>query len=231
MKTHAAVFTYRRPKLLAKLLDQLSAYDITVDVFDDDPETCTHTFLVHGERHHVAEANHGKTRFWQWVTRAFGALRSSDADRFIFLPDDVSLCDDFLERCEERWATLPEKAVSLNLLVDHRAAKANWTGKLPVRYNDLVEETWWTDGCFYADRRFFDALGWSIQPINLQRWRSTYSGIPPGSGVWAQASRRLVAYRLFRSYQSLVYNHGAESLMNPIGRQHYPAATLRWIDA
>lgn len=231
LRTQVAVVTYRRPELLGRLLEQLEDYpNVTVDVFDDDPETTARYAPL---SHHIAEYNHGKERFWQWITRVFAVLREHDAGRFVFLPDDVSLCDNFIEHCEKRWATLPKDAVSLNLLVDDRATKANWTGQLPVRFNAIAEETWWTDGCFYADRRFFEALDWEIYPIDPARWQRNCNGVPPGSGVWAQVSQRLHGRgcRMFRSYQSLVYHHDCESLMNPVARRRDPLTTRRWIDA
>ncbi|OFZ80090.1 MAG: hypothetical protein A2583_03270 [Bdellovibrionales bacterium RIFOXYD1_FULL_53_11] len=231
MKTLVVVLTYKRPELLQQLLKQLTGYmNIDIVVFDDDPDTTNNLAPV--VEHHVASINHGKKLFWQWINHIFEELRVRPVyDRYVFLPDDMKLCKDFLDRCEERWQTLPNDKIALNLFVDHRAGQANWTCRLPVRYNTLVEETWWIDGCFYAERAFFEKLDWKIHPI-LTRWDTLSAGVPMGSGVWSQATRRLheQALRMFRSWQSLTLHLGVVSMMNPIGRAKYPFTTVRWID-
>lgn len=230
MKTLAVIFTYKRRDLLRPIVAQLLADGATVVVMDDDPKAAA----LAGVEHYIAKQNHGKKKFWQWMNAAFGVIRSHRGfDRYVILPDDVRLCRRFLPRCERRWATLPDKAVAMNVLVDSRAAKANWTNRLPVRHNVLTEESFWIDGCFYCERDFFQALGWKVKPIPLSRWSPAAGGSSLlGSGVWSQVTLRLhkAGFRMFRSWRSLAITRGAPSMMNPKARQQTPSVTLRWID-
>ncbi len=230
--TAAVVLTYRRPASLAALVKQLRRHRLDIHVYDDEPVTRGRSRRRPDGvfRYTIADHNHGRDEFWCWVSRVMQDLERSRYRRFVFLPDDVSICHDFGARCEQRWTRLPKGSASLNLLVDDRAGGPNWTARAPVRFDGLSDETWWVDGCFYSDRTLFDAIDWKILPIKR---RPDAPGQPPrGSGVWAQVSRRLVqgGHRMFRSHQSLVLHHGAESQMNPAARQSAPLRTQRWID-
>lgn len=218
------VMAYNRPVSLGLLLSDLAAQlpsGSNVQVWDDhSPNNQENKAFVElkGWEWRRAETNHGKRRFWKWVSQSYAAQQAKSAGLWVLLPDDVRLCTNFFSRCLEYWKTAPRDRVSLNLLRDEcRLTKACWTGIRPTRVNDKIDNVGYTDGLAVVNRTYFEGLRWSVRTVPKNRW---LSGPLLSSGVGDKVSRALHARHLgqYRVRQSLVQHVDGPSQMNPDAR-------------
>lgn len=210
------ITTYKRPNELRRLITQLKEYNVTIRVWDDDPEGVP----VEGVEYCKFSENYGKKLAWKKFRQIFDhCKRSKGYDYFIFLPDDVQLNNNFISDVLNTWKSInDEKKICLSLLVDNRIKKSNW---LPIEPEDKGEVilTHWNDLCFICEKNFFKAF--TIAPIDPFRWESN-----PllSSGVGKQISNKLfyLGFNMYNMKKQTLKHLPVESKMNPEERKINP---------
>jgi len=234
------ITTYNRPHNLLRLLQDIeeqagsSGFKIKVKVYDDrskesyDP---VRPLLARNPEWEFTQApiHHGKPNFWRWNNRIYKAQAEENADHFLFLPDDVRLCERFFVRILEEWERIhdPDK-VTLNPLVSTgRVTGPCWTGVPPTPVGSVVQ-TQWVDGLFLCDRRYLEELEFTVRPIKGD-WKK-HPGV--ASGVGEQISTRLhrKGLGMYRTEQSLVVHVDVPSQMNPAVRKKEPQTAVNYVD-
>ncbi len=199
------ITSYDRRELLLNLLEELKGEDIIV--WDDNSN-----FNIEGEFYfYKFHKNYGKKQAWIKYRQIFRQLKSEDYDYFIFIPDDVELCCDFVNKSIKLFQKIKdEKKICLSLLSDVRIKKQCWTGIDPLIKGNVIL-TQWSDLCFICTSEFFKEV--NIKPIAKDRWDENHK---LSSGVGAQISRQLYAKGLnqYHSIESLVIHRKGISKMN-----------------
>lgn len=229
------ITTYNRPESLRRLLDDLAAdagdRRVLCRVYNDHSERSyaqmpagSATFTI---EHSTLAEHHGKPRYWRLIDRIFQDLRSVRAAYYMQLPDDVQARPGFFTHAIDTYQAIgdPQK-ICLNLYLDSsRIGAACWTKTLPriERFGAThVFHTGWVDMCYLAERRFFEALDYTIHPIPPDRWRCNPRR---SSGVGAQITRRLQGRGLYQVRECLLQSEDIPSLMNPDRPAHEDLST------
>ena len=148
----------------------------------------------------------------------------------LFWQDDVRLCTDFFGRAESLWNGITDtRKVSLNIFVDEsRVSGPVWTKVEPKQVGN-VWKTQWVDGLYIANRRYLEALRYSVPPVSASRWKRDPS---LSSGVGQNISLKLhrASFGMYRVDKSLVVHVEAKSQLNPIARRQQPLRATRYID-
>ena len=232
----AVVNTYNRPALLLHLLQDLKREGFTdVQVWDDaSSEDCSEPKAFCAENNwewFTAEENHGKRRFWKWMSQVFEAQqRGAQPDFWVMLQDDVRLCQNFQSQVETFWGAAPEDIGSLNLLRDvARLKSTSWTGARPSKVNARIEHVGYTDCLYVAKRYYFERLGWRVPEVSPRRW-----AVNPefSSGVGMGVSKALHRWKIgqYRVMQSLIVHVESPSLMNPVSRTRDDMSAVAFVD-
>ena len=223
MKIHVIIPTYNRPQMLNRLLGNIErdqkGFDITIYMYNDH-STLDYSidFPNLNIRYYKAPKNHGKKMYWKLVNRMFKDVRHSDADYFFMLADDDILLKNFFSRVIKQWSAITndKKICLIPYIPKHRKGVPCWTKKEQLLINFGGYQIWncgFVDMRFICERKFFEALGFRINPIPLDRWRKRPVS---GSGVGQQISVRLVErHNLYLCDEDLVYQVPHNSLMNP----------------
>jgi FkbM family methyltransferase len=235
------VTTYARPDSLALLLDDLErdapAGGLDVRVYDDaTPNPATEIakrVRALGGTYRRAAANHGKRNWWQWWNVILEDLRRTPARLFYVLQDDMRLCDGFFDRSTALWESIadPRKAsLYLHLSAERGALGSRcWTPVRATRDGEVAHCGWVDCAAFMGDRRLFEAIGWTLQPVAEHRWRSQEI---MSSGVGQQISLRAhrAGLRLYRVSRSLTVHDCSPSLMSAAARERWTMETVDFID-
>jgi hypothetical protein len=200
-----------------------------VTVYDDgseDPNTVPkHLCAEAGWTWISAVTPHGKENWWRWVSRIYADQRESNADLFVFLPDDVRLCQNFFKQALSVWSTLVGNKLALNLLKDSR--ERCWGSKIgPLVASGRARLTGWIDGAFLCCRRYFEQLGWAVPEVDLHRWDKNKH---LGSGVYAAVTEKLKGQHLYGVVRSLLVHVQAPSVMNAAARETVPLKTQAFV--
>lgn len=222
LPTHVLIVSHERPEWLRNLVSSLETMEgpLRITVFDDcsanfpDLRSFSRTSAIRASYRHGYEKHH------ELLTKIFDFARNCPEERFLFLPDDVSICRNFMHEVETHWDLIPDPdKIAMTLLVDPlRLERSGWTPRPFERYG-CVEHVGYVDAVFYANARFFRELN--------------YEAPATGGWVWKAISRLLVrkSLGLWRTYASLVDHVGAyESRLVPGHRKQYPLHTVRFID-
>ncbi|MCA9037308.1 MAG: glycosyltransferase [Planctomycetaceae bacterium] len=237
-RIHVIITTFDRQETLRSLLHQIedyaSLFSISVDVFDDGtPEFLPLASKVITVRVFQRAENGGKTAFWHLIHTALCHARSVEAEYYVFLQDDVQLCQRFFSEAVRKFEAIRSvdpRCECLNLLSDEsRRGRECWTGYSP-RHIEVAGEsffqTQWTDMVFLAGRSFLDLLQYRIHPVTAGRWRRNPTA---SSGAGEQISRRVheAGRSIYQVEQSLV-DHGVHaSRMHPELRTRQPLVAKR----
>ncbi len=219
------ITTYNRPvelcRLLASLMADAGERRILCRVYNDAsdlpyPDLPAGTDTFHIEFHHLPH-HHGKPGYWQMIHGMFQDLRPVRSRYFLQLPDDVTVQPGFFPYALKTYAAIDDPAkVCLNLYLDsQRIGMACWTNLIPriCKFGQAtVFKTGWMDMCFLSERKFFEALDFSIQPIPPSRWQNHPR---LSSGVGMQISKRLRASSLYQVRECLLSASPTPSRMNP----------------
>lgn len=213
-KTKVAILitTYERAEFLNNLVQALQRespnFDLTFFIFDD------------------AVAANGKKNYWKTINALWEQARGASFQYYIQMPDDMSLCEDFVAKAIHSWENIGDpKKICLNLLLDgHRLGRTCWTDFWPQLYlhkGGRYLRIQWVDMFFICERSFFEQLNWEINPIPPNRWESNPR---LSSGVGQQISQRLhkKGWRLFQTTLHMAEHLGDESKMNPQVRAKEP---------
>jgi len=206
MKILVNVTTYKRRRLLKRLLKQLNEFDVDVQVWDDDPKGTK----IEGVKYTKFLINHGKKLLWLKFKQIFEQLKKTNYDYYFFIPDDVTLNKNFISKTITTWQSInDENKICISLLIDERIKTTNWTTE--PRIQDKVILTQWCDLCFLCEKKFIDLV--EIEPVEPERW-----DINPnlGSGVGKNISWFFYnkGYNLYNMKEKLIQHLAVESKMN-----------------
>lgn len=231
------ITTYNRPESLRQLIEGLMTnthnLQIRCLVYDDHSDTPYADMPDGSENFHISYArlpkHHGKTGYWQVVDRAYRDLRDVDAAYYMQLPDDVHVRPGFVRHAIATYQAINDAhKMALNLyLDDFRIGKANWTRTLPAieRHNGTsVFRIGWTDLCFIAEKRYFEALSYRVDPVPASRWQHDSR---LSSGVGLQITERLAGQGLYQVRECHLDSADLPSHMNPRRPQHVNLATTQ----
>lgn len=239
MNISISITTYNRPAGLKNLLsylsmqkDPLKDLNLNILIIDDcsteDYSDCFNDIKNSEMKidYRVTDYNHGKQRHWMIMNEIFHWYHGQKFDYALHIQDDIEIGHDFLLSMIKTFQRIPHPGkVCLNFVYDkERASRANWTPAKPEPIyigDDKLYKTGWVDCNFFANRYFFESLGWKIKPISLIRWERN-----PllSSGVGKQISNRLF-YRkagMFQVSEKIVVHGNYESVMNPEERKINP---------
>jgi hypothetical protein len=113
------------------------------------------------------------------------------------LPDDITICDNFIERALECFESSDMDV--LNLMKDNRFV-------ITEKINNLVERVYFQDLCIMYPKRILDYFR-SLELLPNPRKES--------SGVAKQLNRHLRGFQICRVRETLVYHGNHKSKMNP----------------
>lgn len=206
MKVLINITSYDRQEMLLNLTEQLEGESIII--WDDNSN-----FTIDGNfEFYKFYSNYGKKKAWRKFQRIFDfLLKDHKAKYYILIPDDVILCDDFVNKAIKLYESIEDKnKICLSLLSDDRIKNPNWTELHPVEKGDVVL-THWSDLCFICERKFLEEV--EMKEVLKDRW-----DINPdlGSGVGSVISKSLYrkGYNQYHSKESLVKHIGFKSKMN-----------------
>ena len=242
MKIAILITTYNRPDHLIRLLRQIDkqnadcGHEISLIIVADGPQQGydeVNEYLICAGRETIIETpeHHGKIEYYKVINELYKTARMLHTfehfDYFIQLPDDVELHRDFFTSAIARYEVIRNyNKVCLNLLNDGRK-QPGWVSMDPVaeKYGIIpVIRSGWVDMCFISTCKYFDALNWTIEPIDPE-----WSGNPQrSSGVGMQISRRLFNLRkdIYMVTPSLVSHDLHESKMHPEHRKQVPLVSF-----
>jgi hypothetical protein len=202
--------------LLSNIDSERSNNKILVVVFDDcsDQKADLSNFNV---KRIGMIPNMGKKKYYKLFNATFKYIKNIKSKYFIYLPDDVKLTDNFFSEIKRIYESITDlQKICLSILTDDRVTRRNWTN---FKTNDFGEyyQTQWNDLCFISERRFFDVLGYQIEPIDEERWINNPN---LSSGVGQQISIRLNerGYKMYHTKKSMVYHGNHQSKMNETER-------------
>ena len=209
MRILTIITSYNRKESLINLVDKLEKQETEILIYDDcsDFEPFTNNYVKF-------KFNYGKEYLWLKFKHIFKDIPKT-YDYYIFLPDDIDIKQNFIDKCVELWEGLKdENKISLSILTDSRTEKPNWTNFEPIIQDDYIQ-TQWNDLCFITDKGFFDI---NIQQISLQRWAVLQKQLNMhlGSGLGGQISRYFddKGKTMYHTKKSLVTHLKGESKMN-----------------
>jgi len=193
-----SIITYKRPDMCRRLVD-LTRYetDADINVFHDGGGLPYYhvdalQFTLHkppGHRHFAETWDH-----------VLDSCRKSDADTFVFLPDDVTPA---VTNPVERMLSHLEHCDVIVPLVDGRGRGPCW---VPVDPVDERERwlTHWVDGCFACSRDVLEALSWRVPHIPAEHFSTNASS---GVGKYMSLALWRSGLRVCQVSDTL-YEHG-----------------------
>lgn len=212
MNTLAIIFSYNRDKPLLKTLKELHGH-YNLIVIDDGSE---YDYSEHSKYcNYIRYPHTGKKEFWiKWNT-AFKLCRSTEHERFIFLPDDYENYD--IERINSTFNLMGDK-FACN--VTNVGWEQSWT---PIKKQPCGIEGFWRVGFIdhgtITTRKVLEALNFEVKRVSNTHFRKNTS-----SGVGKQISTRL--YRLeipmYKPVKSMASMQDIESQMNKEERKRNP---------
>ncbi len=214
------ITTYNREKFLHRLLNDIEknklCYKILIFVFDDASENM-YEMSKYDVEYIKYSINNGKTKYWKLITDTMQICKLVNSKYFIYLPDDVTLEDDFFSKSITLFESIQdENKICLSLLMTkQQMGKINWTNFKPINYNEKIYKTQWCDMCFISEKRMFEELNYRINVIPKARWYGDRFKTL-GSGVGEELSRRLFNKNLnmYHVKKTLVHHSDHESVMN-----------------
>jgi len=231
------ILTYNRPEQILQLLQDIvvesSVHEVEVSVYDDasssDYASVKELLKDKGWSYIRSDKHHGKKLFWSWVGKVYSDQRGSKAQFFVFLPDDVRLCRDFVTNCVAVWNEIGDRRkIAMTLKADTRLQKSNWTGIKP-RKQGRVWHTGWVDGDIFCTAEYLKVLGYSCPEVASTRWdRNADLGSGVGQVLSVELHRQ--GRSMWCSDRSLTVHSLLGSKMNPDERRKNPLRSARFLD-
>jgi hypothetical protein len=218
------ITTYNREDFLHRLLDDIEKnklnYKILILVFDDASNK-PYEMLKYNVEYVRYSTNHGKWHYWKLITDTMEVCKHIKSKYFVYLPDDVTLVDDFFMKSIIQYENIKDdNKICLSLLMTiQQIGKKNWTNFIPIDYNEDIYKTQWCDLCFISERKLFENLNYKISQISETRWynkRIKTNREFLSSGVGEDLSKRLhkMGCGMYHIKNSLVLHGDHESVMN-----------------
>jgi len=206
------ITSYNRLPMLANLVTQLDGYKIAI--FDDNSD------FSQLDNMYRFEYTHGKKEAWKKFNTIFEINRKlwlDSFDYFIFLPDDVVLCDYFINKAINLWDGIEDnKKICLSFSSVERTKNPCFTEVKAIDCGNVIK-TQWVDMMFICGKEFINKV--KLEPVDPKRWDRIKT---LSSGVGSQISHKLhnEGYNLYNTKEDLVEHIGNEcSLMNPQERK------------
>ena len=196
MKILVNITSYNRLPMLNKLIEQLEGVDIIV--WDDNS---SFEIVKSDVAYHRFSKNYGKKLAWKKFKYIFRSLKESNYDYYFLLPDDVKLCDNFINKAIELWEGInDDKKICLSFSNPNRCNKPQFTFVEPKEVGDVIL-TGWTDMAFMCTKEFMSRI--KITEIPLSRWVNS-EGL--GSGVGSMISNQFVdeGFNLYNTKELLM---------------------------
>ena len=206
------IFTYNRPEMLSRLLDE-----VTGIVIDDGSDYDYSPFIGRCDYHRLPHG--GKEYFWSTWNYALELCKESNSDFFLFLPDDVHDID--IETIHSLHNTLKSDPYAFNYLnVGHN------TGWTPIKPQNVTIDGFnaircgFVDCAFFCNRKTLELLDFELECISMNRFKSDFIS----SGVGQQMSRRLWKknVKMYIPERSLAVHGDHDSQMHPEERKLNP---------
>ena len=211
------ITTFNRKESLMRLLSDIDKnkgnYKILTIVFDDSSTNSLDLtdFDVKYIRYYV---NHGKKQYWKLMSDTMQFCEYINSKYFIYLPDDVTLVDNFFMKSIESYENIQEdnKICLSLLLIKQQIGNTNWTDFKPIEYDNYYK-TQWCDLCFISEKKLFNILDYKIDEVPLGRWKNNKN---LSSGVGRDLSKRLynLGYNMYHVKNTLVLHGDHDSVMN-----------------
>lgn len=210
------ITTYNRPELLYNLLEDIEKskknFKIKVFVFDD----CS-TIKPDLSKFNIKLLsffpNQGKKNFWKIINSIFKVAKNINSKYFVFLQDDLKICDDFFQILKIKYENLKDnKKISLEFRTDDRTKRPNWNVFEPQIIGEYILSKW-VELDFICEKKLFEVLDYKINEIPKNRWDKDPN---LSSGVGQQLTQRLNSLNLnmYHTKQSLVSHRYETSMMN-----------------
>ena len=158
-KTLVIITAYNRLKSLTSLVKELHKQDPKTDIviFDDhSPET--YKPIADNIQVFRNPEHYGKHGYWKTYQAVFDYVKAHEYDYYIFLPDDVEVCPDFVANCITNY----EKAdcICLSPMITNRSflhgmSRYGWKQVTPTDWGFMSH---YFDCCGIVKRDFFEAL-------------------------------------------------------------------------
>jgi len=207
---------YNRPEMLTKLVNDGNKnqkdYKIIIGIFDD----CSNEKIKFNQpniKQFGMFPNMGKRKYYVTYNATFSFVKSVNSKYYIYLPDDISLVDNFFDECKRIYESITStKKICLSVLTDERVNRSHWGYSNPEDFGEFLQ-TQWNDLCFISEKNFFQALNFKIHEIDEELWVQNPS---LSSGVGQQISHRLydLKQNMYHVKNSLVTHGDHESKMN-----------------
>ena len=229
-KVRVSVATCDRPGKLLELLQDLDraslAVDLGVGVYQDktdaDYTAAIEFCLERGWEFKPMRTRYGRAHHWRLVDHEIKDAKRTEADWFLFLPDDVRLVRHAIPRAIDTWHRLKDPATLTLWRLKNLEGATNWTGKRPIEGDDAAE-IFHVDGLYLCRRDTLGLFGWECPQPGMCP--------PSGSGVGRRMSLILdqQGKRMYRVNSSLARsNDDGVSIMNPLEpiRRQFRGITL-----
>ena len=210
------ITSYKRLDMLKNLLLQIKGHDVLV--FDDNSD-----FSIEGNGvvFHKFKKNYGKKLAWLKFQKIFKKVkRLKKYDYYYLLPDDIELCEDFINKSIELWEGIEDdKKITLSFSNPARCTAPQFTFIQPKIIGNVIL-TGWLDMAFLFTREFINKV--NIKEISLDRWNDNEL---LGSGVGSMISNQFVdaGYNLYNTKDKFMKHLGNnDSKMNPVERINNP---------
>ena len=137
------ITTYNRPEKLYNLLDDIEFnkknYKILVVVFDDGS-----TEKLDLTNRDVVKIgmfpNMGKRKYYVTFNATFSFVKNVNSKYFIYLPDDVSLVNNFFDDSKRIYDSITStKKICLSILTDDRVNKSHWGYSNPKDFGEFLQ--------------------------------------------------------------------------------------------
>lgn len=211
------ITSYKRPEMLKNLLIQLKG-KADIIVFDDNSD-----FSIEGNgiEFYKFKQNYGKKLAWLKFQKIFKKVkRLKKYDYYYLLPDDIELCEDFINKSIELWEGINDpKKITLSFSNPARCTASQFTFVEPQIKGDVIL-TGWTDLALMFTKEFINKV--NIKEIPLSRWNDNEL---LGSGVGSMISNQFVdaGFNLYNTKDKLMEHLGNnDSKMNPKDRINNP---------
>jgi hypothetical protein len=158
--------------------------------------------------------NAGKEMFWSVWNDMLKTAEQSEAELFIFMPDDFTDLD--LERIKEIHEAHKCKPYAFNIINDGRNGLFN--GVVPVTIDDKIM-CGFVDCGFFCNREALDAIGYYMEQTEVKK---------DSSGVGRRLSNRFLKARvtMYKPVTSLAWHGDQESIMHKEERRKNPLISL-----
>lgn len=205
------ITSYNREAELKNIINQLEGFDLKVwDDCSDFKIEYTHVW-DNKQTYYQYQNNFSKKRAWAKFENIFDELKKTDYDYYIFMPEDVELCEGFVNKSIELWDSIDDSnKISLSFQDDKRVETSCFTCKDPVDKGNVIL-TQWNDLFFICSKTFLDKV--EITEVPIDRWDKN-----PllSSGVGSMISHQMVdkGLNMYHSKESMAKHIGSESKMN-----------------